>query len=182
MIDKPWKVLASREVYASPPWVRVIDERLELPDGRIVPSFHKVFLPDYSMLFAIDLDDRAIFIRSYRHGVGGVVWGFPGGGIDKGETPEQAAHRELLEETGYEAAALKPLGGYVTGANVRGAMCHMFLATGCRKVAEANSGDLEEQEIHLLSRAQARDLLMGNGFHVLAHAAITARALLEWPE
>jgi ADP-ribose pyrophosphatase len=182
MIDKPWKVLASREVYASPPWVRVIDERLELPGGKIVPSFHKVLLPDYSMLFAIDTEDRAIAIRSYRHGVGTVVWGFPGGGIDKGEAPEQAARRELLEETGYEAAALMPLGGYVTGANVRGAMCHMFLATGCRKVAEPNSGDLEEQEIHLLTRMQARDLLMDNGFHVLAHAAITARALLEWPE
>ena len=61
-------------------------------------------------------------------------------------------------------------------------MCHMFLATGCRRMAEPNSGDLEAQEIVLLSRAQARDLLMGNGFHVLAHAAITARALLEWPE
>jgi ADP-ribose pyrophosphatase len=182
MIDKPWKVLASREVYASPPWVRVIDERLELPGGKIVPSFHKVLLPDYSMLFAIDTEDRAIAIRSYRHGVGTVVWGFPGGGIDQGEAPEQAARRELLEETGYEAAALMPLGGYVTGANVRGAMCHMFLATGCRKVAEPNSGDLEEQEIHLRTRMQARDLLMDNDFHVLAHAAITARALLEWPE
>lgn len=181
MIDKPWKVLAAREVYVHAPWVRVVDERIELPNGRVVPSFHKVYLPDHSILFPITEDGRVIATRSYRHGVGTVVWGFPGGGIDAGETPEQAAARELREETGYEAASLKPLGGYVTGANVRGAKSHLFLATGCRKTAEANSGDLEETEILLLDREKVRDLLMGDGFHVLAHAAIAARALLEWP-
>lgn len=177
---RPWKTLASREVYASPPWIRVVDDRIELPDGRIVESFHRVLLPDYSMLFPVLEDGRVLAIRSYRHGAGETVTGFPGGGIDAGETPAEAARRELLEETGHSLERLVPLGAGITGANVRGAKCHMFLAYGCRQVAEPDSGDLEEQEILRLTRAEVVQLVSGNRFHVLAHAAIAARALLEW--
>jgi ADP-ribose pyrophosphatase len=181
MSDKRlWKTLATREVYAAPPWVRVFDDRLQLPDGKIVESFHRVLLPDYSMLFPVLEDGRVLAIRSYRHGAGDIVLGFPGGGIDRGETPAVAARRELLEETGHAAAEIRPLGGYITGANIRGAMCHMFLATGCRQVAEPDSGDLEEQELVRLTRAEMEATLRENRFHVLAHAAIAARALLEW--
>lgn len=176
-----WKTLASREVYASPPWIQVIDDRVELPDGRIVESFHRVLLPDYSMLFPVLADGRVLAIRSYRHGAGEIVTGFPGGGIDKGETPEQAARRELLEETGHSPERLVPLGSYISGANVRGSKCHMFLAFGCLQVAEPDSGDLEEQEILKLERDEIERLLRENRFHVVAHAAIAARALLEWP-
>lgn len=177
-----WKTLASREVYASLPWVRVIDDKIELPDGRVVPSFHRILLPDYSMVFPILEDGRVLTVESYRHGAGKIVLGFPGGGIDAGETPEQAARRELLEETGYEADDFAFLGGGLTGANIRGAKCHMFLARGCRKVAEPNSGDLEEQELRTLSRAEIEAYLRENRFDILAHAAITARALIEWEE
>ena len=175
-----WKTLASREVYSSPPWVRVLDDRLELPDGRIVESFHRILLPDYSMLFPILEDGRVLAIRSYRHGAGEIVLGFPGGGIDAGETPAEAARRELLEETGHAAATIEPIGSCITGANIRGAMCHMFVAKGCRQVAEPNSGDLEEQELVCYSRAEIAAILAENRFHILAHAAIAARALLDW--
>lgn len=175
-----WKTLSSREVYASPPWVRVIDDRIELPTGKIVESFHRVLLPDYSMLFPILEDGRVLAIRSYRHGAGEIVIGFPGGGIDPGESPAEAARRELLEETGHAAASIEPLGAYITGANIRGAKCHMFVAKGCRQVAEPNSGDLEEQELVRYTKAEIAAILKENRFHVLAHAAITARALLEW--
>jgi ADP-ribose pyrophosphatase len=177
---RPWKTLATREVYASLPWVRVLDDRLELPDGRIVESFHRILLPDYSMLFPILEDGRVLAIRCYRHGAGAVVLGFPGGGIDAGETPAEAARRELLEETGHVAALIEPIGSCFTGANIRGAMCHMFIARGCRQVAEPDSGDLEEQELVRYSREQIAAVLSENRFHILAHAAIAARALLEW--
>ena len=181
MSDKRlWKTLSSREVYSSAPWIRVLDDRIQLPDGRIVESFHRVLLPDYSILFPVLEDGRVLAMRSYRHGAGDIVLGFPGGGIDAGETPPQAAQRELLEETGHTAAGILPLGAYITGANVRGSMSHFFLATGCRQVAEPNSGDLEEQELLRLTREEIAAVLRENRFHVLAHAAIAARALLEW--
>lgn len=175
-----WKTLGSREVYASPPWLRVFDETLELPDGRVLPSYHRVLLPDYSMVFPVCDDKRVLAIQSYRQGPREIVLGFPGGGIDAGETPEAAARRELLEETGYMAERLVSLGAGLTGANIRGAKCHMYLAFGCRAVQKPCSGDLEEQELLSLSRTEIDAHLRDNRFVILAHAAIAARALLEW--
>jgi len=180
--DRHWKTLASREVYKAEPWLRVLDETLELPNGKIVPSYHRVLLPDYSMVFPVLEDGRVMMIRSYRQGPGEIVLGFPGGGIDAGEMPETAAQRELLEETGHAAARWASLGTGLTGANVRGAKCHMYMAFGCRKVAEPNSGDLEEQELLSLSRDELAAYLRENRFVIRAYAAIAARALLEWKD
>jgi ADP-ribose pyrophosphatase len=179
---RPWKTLASREVYAAEPWVRVLDEKLELPNGKIVPSYHRILLPDYSMVFPILEDGRVLMIRSYRQGPGETVLGFPGGGIDAGEMPEAAAQRELREETGHRAERWVSLGAGLTGANVRGAKCHMYMALGCRKIAEPNSGDLEEQELLSLSRDELAAYLQENRFVILAYAAIAARAVLEWTD
>ena len=181
MADKRlWKTLASREVFASKPWLQVLDETLELPDGRVLPSYHRVLLPDYSLVLPVLDTGRVLMIESYRQGPGEIVLGFPGGGIDAGETPEQAARRELLEETGHAAERFVSLGAGLTGANIRGAKCHMFLAFGCRPVQAPDSGDFEEQELLSLSRSELAAYLRQNRFAILAYAAIAARALLEW--
>ncbi|HEY5959698.1 MAG TPA: NUDIX hydrolase, partial [Polyangiaceae bacterium] len=50
-----------------------------------------------------------VLVQQYRHGLGRVSCELPAGVIDAGETPEQAARRELSEETGYVAEALSPM-------------------------------------------------------------------------
>lgn len=56
---------------------------------------------------ARDLDGQILLVR---HSYGPPGWYFPGGGIGRNETPEKAAHREMLEETGCPIEALKPVG------------------------------------------------------------------------
>ena len=79
-----------------------------------------------------------------RHSYGPPVWGLPGGGVRKGEDPEAAARRELLEEVGMTVERLKAIGTIeemVSGSPHKG---HLFEATvlddavpDCREVVEA---------------------------------------------
>jgi len=148
----PWRVLETRQLFAAPPWIRVEAQRVALPDGRQVEDFHRVVMPDYALLFAETEDGRALVLRQYKHGVGSVSLTFPAGTFNAGEDALGCARRELMEETGYEPGALRFLGRYVTHANAFTNAAHLFHATGCRKVAEADSGDLEEMELLLMTR------------------------------
>ena len=88
-------------------------------------------------------------LQSYRHGVGDITHLFPGGIIDEGETPLDAAKRELLEETGFGGGEWRTMGTYVPHSNYGGGKVHMFRVNSVKKVQEPNSGDLEETNIHL---------------------------------
>jgi ADP-ribose pyrophosphatase len=54
-------------------------------------------------------DGRLLLVRQYRHAAGQSLWELVAGGIERGESPTEAARRELLEETGYRALRLKRL-------------------------------------------------------------------------
>lgn len=140
-----WKVLGRRSVYTSP-WVDVSLERIELPDGRIIDDYHQVDFRDSVGIVARDSRGRAIMIRQYRHGYRKITVTIPAGEISAGETPLQAAKRELREETGYVARSWRALGAYVSDANYRCGVLHVFLALRARRVELPVPGDLEHQE------------------------------------
>ena len=104
--------------------------------------------------------------------------GAGGGYLDEGEQPLEAARRELLEETGYEAEEWRPLGRYAVDANRGCGVGHLFLAIGARKVAEPAADDLEEQELLTLTREQVETALAAGEFEVMSWAATMALALL----
>jgi ADP-ribose pyrophosphatase len=150
----PWSVLETREVFSARPYLTVHSQRVGLPDGREVDGFYRVTMPDYALMFAETADGRVLVLRQYKHGVGSVSLTFPAGTFNPGEEALACARRELMEETGYEASAWRPLGRYVSHANAYGNAANLFHATGCRKIAEPNSGDLEEMELLLMTRAE----------------------------
>ncbi|MFD5675584.1 NUDIX hydrolase [Streptomyces sp. NPDC127040] len=80
--------------------------------------------PPVSMAI-ITKGDRVLMVRR-RQQEGKLLWAFPGGGIEVGETPEQAAVREVAEEVALEAKAIRVLGARVhpqTGADMTYVAC-----------------------------------------------------------
>lgn len=145
-----WKVVDRRLLLDRSPWLKVWDEDVQLPDGRVVEGYTEVELGDYVIVAALTTDGQVVAIRGYRHGARAVGLALVGGVVEPGEQPLAAARRELLEETGYVAGEWRSIGTFVGEPNRGCGTGHYFLAQGAEKVAEPRSGDLEEMLIELL--------------------------------
>jgi ADP-ribose pyrophosphatase len=174
LVHRPWNVLSERTVLDAPPFLHVAAETIRLPSGRVVENYYRVRMPDVATIYAETEQRQVIVLRSYRHGIRNTCLGFPGGHIVPDEPAPGAAQRELREETGYEAAAWRLLGTYVTNANHRCQANHFFHATGCRLVTAPNSGDLEETEIILMTTAQLDAALARGEFPFVGQIALLA--------
>ena len=93
-----WKVLSSEYLF-NEPWLTIRKDRCQLPNGHIVPAFYVNEYPDWVNVFALTEEGQVVMVKQYRHGIREISIELPGGVIDEGETPEEAARRELMEET-----------------------------------------------------------------------------------
>ena len=175
---EPWEVLDSRDLLDASPYLKVRAETVRLPDGRTVENFYQLDQPDYAVMYVETEDGKVVMLRTYKHGPRRVSLTFPAGAIEPGEEPLAAARRELLEETGYAADDWTALGGFVVGANARGATCHMFHARGARKVAEPDNGDLEDMRIELHSARELIDAAARGDYAVLPVIAMLGAMLM----
>ena len=142
-----WKVLSEEQLISLPPWLSVWAEEVELPDGRCVHPFYRIDQPDYVIIFPLTVSGRVVGIWHYKHGPGEETLGLPAGYVMSGEVPEDAARRELLEETGYAAKHWQSLGRYCVDGNRGCGWAHVFFAKGLSTKAQPQPDDLEEWEL-----------------------------------
>ena len=164
-------------MYAHRPWLEVAVEKIELPDGRVVDEFLHLVARDFVVVVPFTPDGRIVTIRSYKHGPRRVSLALPAGLLDGNEPPDDAARRELLEETGYEAASWERIGSYVVESNYGLNTEHAFIARGARKVREPRSGDLEEIRVELHTRDELIAAIRSGDIALLSSAAAIGLAL-----
>jgi ADP-ribose pyrophosphatase len=87
-------------------------------------------------------DDQILLIRVRRYAVGQTLVELPAGTLEKGEDPMNCAGRELLEETGYLAGRIQPLGNFFTSPGILSEKMYAFAAYDLEKQQQA----LEEGE------------------------------------
>ena len=170
-MNQDWQVLESK-VLISRPWMTLHEQRVLLPNGHQIDQFHLVESPSWTAVLALTADFRAVMVRQYRHGAGTVSLELPAGVIDAGETPEQAARRELLEETGYAAERFFPLLTAAPEPSRGTQMAHFFFAPDAVERSEQRQELSENIEVvfepaaTLADRAVAGDMI--HGMHVAA--------------
>jgi 8-oxo-dGTP pyrophosphatase MutT (NUDIX family) len=106
---KPWRLLKSATLF-SDRWLTLRADECALPNGKTLSPYYVLEERDWVHVFAIASDGRVLTVTQYRYAGNAVCMEFPGGALDAGETPEQAARRELLEETGFEATTWTNVG------------------------------------------------------------------------
>ena len=159
-MDK-WKVLSS-EYLIRKPWLTARCDSLELPDGRIMPEYYVLEYPDWVNVIAITKDGKFVMERQYRHALGVTAYELPCGVMEKGETPLEAAKRELLEETGYGGGEWRELMTISPNPGAMNNLTHCFVAEGVEKIGGQSLDEHECLTVHLLDRAEVRRLLDEN--------------------
>jgi ADP-ribose pyrophosphatase len=166
-----WRTRSRTTLFASGPVREIAVEVVELPDGRTISDYHVVRLPDYVLVYAVMHDGTVPMLRQYKHGPRRVCLTFPGGAIDDGESPLDAAKRELREEIGCAAGAWEALGQFVTNANQGCNTVHFYRAKGCEVVSAPASGDLESMSVLFLEPSALGPALLED-IGLMSHAAL----------
>ena len=121
------RTLESRRIYEG----RVINLRIDtvlLPSGRQTKR-EVVEHGDCVAIIPLDSDGDVVLVRQFRKAAGKVLLEIPAGNVDPGESPEQAATRELGEETTLEAGKVERLIGFYTSPGYSSEYLHLYLAT-----------------------------------------------------
>ena len=178
MPDTSWSLLGERTVADHRIFrVRLDRYRLQGDDDR---EYVVLEGPDWINVVALTEGGELVLVRQFRHGVRAVTLEIPGGMVDEGERPEDAARRELLEETGCEAAGLERIGTVWPNPAFQSNTCHTFLATGVRRVGPPRPDPGERIEVVAVPATEAPRLVReGEIRHALVVCALAFAGLLD---
>ena len=170
--DEPiWEVLESRKLVDSP-WLGVEAQACRLPSGKVIDPFYLVRQPDWVLVLAQEISGKWLMGRQYRHGMRKWFLEFPAGIIDQGESPLQAARRELLEESGFGGGEWELLRTYPVNPDRMVARFHVVRALGVKRMGETDFDESEDIRQHQHSSAEidrfVQDGTLEHPHHVLA--------------
>lgn len=157
--DGKWETISSEYLFRRP-WLTVRHDKVRLPDGRINPEFYVLEYPDWVNIIAITENGEFVMERQYRHGLDKTCYEIAAGVVENGETPLEAARRELEEETGYGGGDWKELMLISGNPSTTSNLTHCFLAEGVKKVSAQHLDSTEDLSVCLLSLDQVRQLLV----------------------
>ena len=104
-----WRIKSTKQIYSND-LIKLFEDTLDL-DGED-KIYIRAIRRNYSTIVPFISKNELLVIRSYRHLVDSIQVEAPSGYIEDAESPDQAAKRELEEETGYEAKKIVSLGYY----------------------------------------------------------------------
>lgn len=149
--------------------------RLRRRSGRTGLSYDyfRLDMPDWVNVVPVTPAGELVLVRQERHGLGETTLEIPGGLVDLGETPAQAALRELREETGFSGAQAEALGWVHPNPALQGNRCHTFLVRNAALAGPPQPGHDEEIEVVLVPFEQVRALVReGRITHALVIAGL----------
>lgn len=165
-----------RQTVFETPWFNV--EQVSFPEIDEIRDEHyyRINSPDGIIVLATTADQRIILVRQFRPALGKYTLEFPAGGIDPGESPEEAVRRELLEETGFRCGEVESLGAGHIMLNRHRCLLHAFFAPNA--IPDASAARDARVETSVVSPSEFKRLVLAGSFDQYAALALLPR--VEW--
>ena len=145
---KPWKIISSTRDKS----YRVFSLRTDRATSPRTGIEHDFFILESSSwvnVIPLTPEQEVVLVRQYRHGTRDITLEIPGGLVEKSDTPEQAAKRELLEETGYRPLETCSLGSVHPNPAIQNNECYTFLAKDVFLAGKQQQDEREDIEVLL---------------------------------
>jgi 8-oxo-dGTP pyrophosphatase MutT (NUDIX family) len=161
--DRKWEVLSSKYLFRRP-WLTARVDRVKLPTDVINDEYYVLEYPDWVNTIAITKEGEFVLVRQYRHALGETRFELCGGVCEKGETPLEAAQRELCEETGFGKGTWRSYMTLSANASAMNNLTYCFVATDVERVAAQHLDKTEDLSVHLMNRKEVFQLLQADEF------------------
>ncbi len=172
MSQSEWELITSSEVFRNPR-IAVFEQQVRLPSGAEVSYTVYEDQKDYPTIIPEFEDGRFLLVREYKYPASVWTYQFPEGKTEDYETTEEAAAKELREETGYEANSLEAIGENLHHHRRQKMKNIIYLATTLKKVGNP---ELEPEEEGMQTLRASEDdiwrlIIQGKFIHKSAQAA-----------
>lgn len=153
-----WTVHGEREIYRSP-WVTLSLVDVEVPGVR---RYQHHAIHSYDAAGVLVDDPARGVLMLWRHRFLSDEWGWeiPGGMVDAGETPEETARRECIEESGWSPGPMRPVCRFRPIAGLSSQTFWVYSATTADQVGEPDPD--ESERVEWVPRDEFRRLVAAN--------------------
>ncbi len=160
---KLWEIISTK-VLLDNDKLKVVEDQVKLPNGKIT-SYVKHAPTKVHAVIAVAVNEKneILIQREYSHPPQKIMWQLPGGSMQEGETPKDAALRELAEESGYSAHSVTELGSFFVHNRLSNKIQYAFLCTDIfeHKLAEDEDEFIEN---HWFSKDKVKKMISDGEF------------------